>query len=72
MFPARVLNNKFLPVLNSVGSSFTNGMCVFFNAVLSFSLVQKIIGVFKPKSEEPYGHLNPKWTKYFHKVVGVV
>lgn len=32
------------------------------------SLLQKIIGVFKPKSEEPYGHLNPKWTKYFHKV----
>lgn len=24
--------------------------------------------MFKPKSEEPYGHLNPKWTKYFHKV----
>ncbi|XP_073441369.1 phosphatidylinositol 4-kinase type 2-beta isoform X1 [Dendrobates tinctorius] len=30
--------------------------------------LKKIIGVFKPKSEEPYGHLNPKWTKYFHKV----
>ncbi|KAM5272240.1 phosphatidylinositol 4-kinase type 2-beta [Ctenodactylus gundi] len=29
---------------------------------------RKIIGVFKPKSEEPYGHLNPKWTKYLHKV----
>ncbi|TSN95666.1 Phosphatidylinositol 4-kinase type 2-beta [Bagarius yarrelli] len=29
---------------------------------------KKIIGVFKPKSEEPYGHLNPKWTKYFHKL----
>lgn len=28
----------------------------------------KIIGVFKPKTEEPYGHLNPKWTKYFHKL----
>ncbi|XP_029296554.1 phosphatidylinositol 4-kinase type 2-beta [Cottoperca gobio] len=28
----------------------------------------KSIGVFKPKSEEPYGHLNPKWTKYFHKL----
>lgn len=28
----------------------------------------KIIGVFKPKTEEPYGHLNPKWTKYFHKI----
>ena len=24
--------------------------------------------MFKPKSEEPYGHLNPKWTKYVHKV----
>lgn len=29
---------------------------------------RNIIGVFKPKSEEPYGQLNPKWTKYVHKV----
>uniref|UniRef100_G3U7S9 Phosphatidylinositol 4-kinase type 2 n=1 Tax=Loxodonta africana TaxID=9785 RepID=G3U7S9_LOXAF len=29
---------------------------------------RKSIGVFKPKSEEPYGQLNPKWTKYVHKV----
>ncbi|XP_076028242.1 phosphatidylinositol 4-kinase II alpha isoform X7 [Oratosquilla oratoria] len=28
----------------------------------------KIIGVFKPKDEEPYGRLNPKWTKWLHKV----
>ncbi|XP_072352610.1 phosphatidylinositol 4-kinase type 2-beta-like [Scyliorhinus torazame] len=28
----------------------------------------KIIGVFKPKTEEPYGQLNPKWTKFFHKI----
>uniref|UniRef100_A0A0K0D234 Phosphatidylinositol 4-kinase type 2 n=1 Tax=Angiostrongylus cantonensis TaxID=6313 RepID=A0A0K0D234_ANGCA len=28
----------------------------------------KIIGVFKPKNEEPYGHLNPKWLKWFHKI----
>ncbi|XP_041056312.1 phosphatidylinositol 4-kinase type 2-beta isoform X2 [Carcharodon carcharias] len=28
---------------------------------------RKIIGVFKPKTEEPYGQLNPKWTKFFHK-----
>ncbi|CAI4225596.1 unnamed protein product [Auanema sp. JU1783] len=27
-----------------------------------------IIGVFKPKNEEPYGHLNPKWLKWFHKI----
>ena len=28
----------------------------------------KIIGVFKPKDEEPYGRLNPKWTKWMHKM----
>lgn len=37
-------------------------------SILFFFFLQKIIGVFKPKTEEPYGHLNPKWTKYFHKV----
>ena len=24
--------------------------------------------MFKPKDEEPYGHLNPKWTKWCHKI----
>jgi len=28
----------------------------------------KKIGVFKPKDEEPYGRLNPKWTKWMHKL----
>ncbi|CAG2172230.1 unnamed protein product [Oppiella nova] len=28
----------------------------------------KTIGVFKPKDEEPYGMLNPKWTKWMHKL----
>ncbi|OBS71999.1 hypothetical protein A6R68_13426, partial [Neotoma lepida] len=36
-------------------------------AALSLDIYVKIIGVFKPKSEEPYGQLNPKWTKYVHK-----
>ncbi|KAI9470839.1 MAG: phosphatidylinositol 3 and 4-kinase-domain-containing protein [Benjaminiella poitrasii] len=27
----------------------------------------KIMGVFKPKNEEPYGRLNPKWTKWIHR-----
>ncbi|KAF9970925.1 phosphatidyl inositol kinase [Actinomortierella ambigua] len=27
----------------------------------------KIVGVFKPKNEEPYGQLNPKWTKWVHR-----
>uniref|UniRef100_A0A914VJG2 Phosphatidylinositol 4-kinase type 2 n=1 Tax=Plectus sambesii TaxID=2011161 RepID=A0A914VJG2_9BILA len=26
------------------------------------------IGVFKPKNEEPYGNLNPKWLKWMHRV----
>jgi len=29
---------------------------------------QKRIAVFKPKDEEPYGRLNPKWTKWMHKL----
>lgn len=28
----------------------------------------KIVAVFKPKDEEPYGMLNPKWTKWLHKI----
>ncbi|KAH6566694.1 hypothetical protein BASA62_006560 [Batrachochytrium salamandrivorans] len=27
----------------------------------------RIIGVFKPKNEEPYGNMNPKWTKWLHR-----
>ncbi|KNE57515.1 hypothetical protein AMAG_03221 [Allomyces macrogynus ATCC 38327] len=27
----------------------------------------QIVGVFKPKDEEPYGDLNPKWTKWLHR-----
>lgn len=30
--------------------------------------MQEKIGVFKPKDEEPYGRLNPKWTKWMHKL----
>ena len=28
----------------------------------------KVIGVFKPKDEEPYGRLNPKWMKWMHRL----
>ena len=31
-------------------------------------VLQKVIAVYKPKDEEPYGRLNPKWTKWLHKV----
>ncbi|KPM03333.1 phosphatidylinositol 4-kinase type 2-beta-like protein, partial [Sarcoptes scabiei] len=35
---------------------------------LNHRIKKKIIGVFKPKDEEPYGRLNPKWTKWMHKL----
>ena len=38
----------------------------FFSVALFF--FQKTIAVFKPKDEEPYGQLNPKWTKWLHKL----
>jgi hypothetical protein len=27
----------------------------------------RVVGIFKPKDEEPYGQLNPKWTKWLHR-----
>lgn len=32
------------------------------------NLSTKVIAVFKPKDEEPYGRLNPKWMKWMHKL----
>ncbi|ODM92158.1 Phosphatidylinositol 4-kinase type 2-beta [Orchesella cincta] len=32
------------------------------------NVISRTIGVFKPKDEEPYGRLNPKWIKWLHKV----
>ena len=36
--------------------------------LVCLSLRQENISVFKPKDEEPYGALNPKWTKWMHKI----
>lgn len=36
--------------------------------IIRLFFFQKVIGVFKPKDEEPYGQLNPKWTKWMHKL----
>ncbi|CAO4385384.1 unnamed protein product [Caenorhabditis nigoni] len=32
------------------------------------NMADEIIAVFKPKNEEPYGSLNPKWLKWIHRV----
>ncbi|VDP37989.1 unnamed protein product [Soboliphyme baturini] len=36
---------------------------------LNCFVFQETIGVFKPKNEEPYGHLNPKWLKWMHRLL---
>lgn len=51
-------NKKYFPIRISQGSSGS----YFIPGTLG-----KILGVFKPKDEEPYGQLNPKWTKWLHK-----
>ncbi|KAI5607401.1 phosphatidylinositol 4-kinase type 2-alpha [Silurus asotus] len=38
------------------------------DVLVTLNLALKIIGVFKPKNEEPYGQLNPKWTKWLQKL----
>lgn len=43
-------------------------ICISFSFSVHFLPPQKIIGVFKPKNEEPYGQLNPKWTKWLQKL----
>ncbi|KAI5953715.1 LSB6 [Candida jiufengensis] len=49
----------------SVGSS---GSYFVFNKIeLDNVIAIEKIGVFKPKSEEPYGPLSPKWTKWLHR-----
>ncbi|GMM37364.1 1-phosphatidylinositol 4-kinase [Saccharomycopsis crataegensis] len=32
-----------------------------------YSTSREIVGVFKPKDEEPYGPLSPKWAKWIHR-----
>lgn len=43
-------------------------VCIDYASINIFYLSQKTIAVFKPKDEEPYGRLNPKWTKWLHKL----
>lgn len=56
----------FLCFILLSNSLFLWNLKIFF--VSHFFSAQKIIGVFKPKNEEPYGQLNPKWTKWLQKL----
>ncbi|CAI5454076.1 unnamed protein product [Caenorhabditis angaria] len=55
----RAIHNNHFPeriVQGSSGSYFVK------------NIHDEIIAVFKPKNEEPYGSLNPKWLKWIHRV----
>ncbi|KAH9814811.1 phosphatidylinositol 3 and 4-kinase-domain-containing protein [Melampsora americana] len=52
-----------LPKLNLCGSSGS----YFCKAIVDGN--PEVVGIFKPKDEEPYGAMNPKWTKWFHRVL---
>ena len=71
------IDNNILPeriYQGSSGSYFVKNrnLVVTLSNFLSFLLIlfhfKKTNGVFKPKDEEPYGRLNPKWIKWLHKV----
>lgn len=34
-----------------------------------YGLEGEIVGVFKPKDEEPFASLNPKWPKFFQRLI---
>ncbi|XP_020900232.1 phosphatidylinositol 4-kinase type 2-alpha isoform X2 [Exaiptasia diaphana] len=65
---------EFAAIIRSVEQAIDNGILpqrIYQGSSGSYFVKNKegkTVGVFKPKDEEPYGHLNPKWTKWCHKV----
>lgn len=53
------IEHSILPERISMGSS---------GSYFAKNSGDSIVGVFKPKDEEPYGLLNPKWTKWLQKI----
>ncbi|KAG0298407.1 phosphatidyl inositol kinase [Dissophora globulifera] len=66
-------SERFVSIVNSVKEAIHAGMQPSRIAQGSSgsyfcrNLDGKIVGVFKPKNEEPYGQLNPKWAKWIHR-----
>ncbi|KAJ3311514.1 phosphatidyl inositol kinase [Boothiomyces sp. JEL0838] len=69
----QVTSDEFVNIIDSVKQAIEEGIYpVRISKGSSGSYFCKnnqgvIVGVFKPKNEEPYGHLNPKWTKWIHR-----
>ncbi|KAJ3413242.1 phosphatidyl inositol kinase [Chytridiales sp. JEL 0842] len=63
----------FLSILTEVQLAISRGICPTriskgsSGSYFCRNTKGEIVGVFKPKNEEPYGNMNPKWTKWLHK-----
>ncbi|KAF9345811.1 phosphatidyl inositol kinase [Mortierella sp. AD094] len=66
-------SERFVSIVNTVKEAIRSGIQPLRIAQGSSgsyfcrNLDGKIVGVFKPKNEEPYGQLNPKWAKWIHR-----
>ncbi|KAF9097933.1 phosphatidyl inositol kinase, partial [Mortierella sp. AM989] len=66
-------SERFVSIINSVKEAIQSGIqpsrIVQGSSGSYFcrNMEGKIVGVFKPKNEEPYGQLNPKWAKWIHR-----
>ncbi|KAG5358426.1 Phosphatidylinositol 4-kinase type 2-beta [Yarrowia sp. B02] len=52
------ISHGIFPSLIAQGSS---------GSYFAYNENHEVVGVFKPKDEEPYGPLSPKWTKWLHR-----
>lgn len=52
------ISHGIFPKLIAQGSS---------GSYFAYNEDHEVVGVFKPKDEEPYGPLSPKWTKWLHR-----
>lgn len=65
--------NQFDSVIDSVREAISTGIQPRLvtkgssGSYFALNKQHKIVGIFKPKNEEPYGQLNPKWTKWLHR-----
>ncbi|KAL0616300.1 LOW QUALITY PROTEIN: Phosphatidylinositol 4-kinase type 2-alpha [Plecturocebus cupreus] len=64
----KLLASSNPPASASQSAGITGKRSNSFTLFVRSTMLERIIAVFKPKNEEPYGHLNPKWTKWLQKL----
>ncbi|KAK3688106.1 putative LSB6 protein [Podospora appendiculata] len=71
--PGYMLKEEFESIVNSVRAAINQGVHPRMIAqgssgsYFARNLDGKVVGVFKPKDEEPYAAGNPKWNKWIHR-----